>query len=158
MAKKATKSKLAKQVSASAPPRKPPQQTAPWGRSALDYRPGLFIRDYLREHGEGCASDIYKALSEKIIGINEQRAKDGDRPIRRPNYHSFGTYFYWFLLLDIIKRTGREEPANREFLHPRVFYSLTAKGKSEVAAWGDPIAAAHPEYAHRTPAFRGKRS
>lgn len=128
------------------PSRKPPDQRVPWGRAALDYRPGLFIKEFLTEHREACATDVYQGLSSKIISLNGEREKNRERPIRRPNYSSFARYFHWFLILGLVQRTGRREPAQYAFLQERVFYSLTSQGEAAVLPWADPIAATHPEF------------
>jgi hypothetical protein len=125
--------------------RDPPQITIPWGRGASEYRPGLFTKQYFVEHQEGCAADIYRAMSEEIERINKERIEIGEKPFRRPNYSSFSRYFHWFLILKLIERTDRREPAIYDFLEQRQFYRLTDKGKAEVRAWEDPILVAHPE-------------
>ncbi len=53
---------------------------------------------------------------------------------------------HWFLILGLIERTDRREPAIYDFLQERVFYRLTDKGKTEIRAWEDPVRAAHPEF------------
>jgi len=125
--------------------RNPPQITIPWGRGASDYRPGVFTKQYFIEHGEGCAADIYYALSREIERLNAARVEIGEAPFRRPNYSSFSRYFHWFLILGLIERTDKREPAIYDFLQKRVFYRLTSKGKAEVRAWEDPIGVRHPE-------------
>ena len=122
------------------------QTTIPWGRGASDYRPGLFTKKYFGKHGEACAADIYYALSEEIERLNTGRAEIGEAPFRRPNYGSFSRYFHWFLILGLIERTDKKEPAIYGFLQERVFYRLTDKGKAEVKAWEDPIGVRHPEF------------
>ena len=120
--------------------------TVPWGRAASAYRPGLFIRNYFLKHGEACTAEIYRSITESIEHLNEERVYIGETPIRRPNYSSFNRYAHWFLILGLIERTGRSEPAHYNFLRNRVFYRLTAKGISELRAWEDPIGAVHPEH------------
>ena len=124
----------------------PPQITIPWGRGASEYRPGLFTKQYFEKHGEACAADVYYALSEEIERLNAARAEIGETPFRRPNYSSFSRYFHWFLILKLIERTDRREPAIYGFLERRVFYRLTNKGKTEVRAWENPVRAVHPEF------------
>jgi len=125
----------------------PPMQiTIPWGRGASLYRPGLFTKRYFEEHGEACAADIYYALSEEIERLNTERLEIREKPFQRPNYSSFSRYFHWFLILKLIERTDRREPAIYGFLEERVFYRLTDKGKAEVRAWEDPVRVAHPEF------------
>jgi hypothetical protein len=124
----------------------PNRITIPWGRGASDYRPGLFTKHYFEEHDEACAADIYYAQSQEIERLNEERIEIGEAPFRRPNYSSFSRYFHWFLILGLIERTDKREPAIYDFLQRRVFYRLTEKGKAEVSAWEDPVRAAHPEF------------
>lgn len=127
------------------PLKNPPQITILWGRGASEYRPGKFTKKYFEKHGEACAADIYYALSEEIERLNTARAEIGEAPFRRPNYSSFSRYFHWFLILELIERTGKLEASIYPFLEKRVFYRLTDKGKAEERAWEDPIAAIHPE-------------
>ena len=127
-------------------PRNPPQITGFWGRGASEYRPGLFTKQYFEKHGEACAADIYYALSLEIERLNKERIEIGERPLQRPNYSSFSRYFHWFLILRLIERTDKREPAIYDFLQKRVFYRLTDKGKVEEEAWQDPVRAAHPEF------------
>jgi hypothetical protein len=124
----------------------PPKITIPWGRSASEYRPGKFAKRYFIEHGEACASEIYYALSQEIKVLNEERIGIEEKPFRRPNYSSFSRYLHWFLILGLIERTDRREPAVYDFLQQKVFYTLTETGRAEVRAWEDPIAATHPEF------------
>jgi hypothetical protein len=124
----------------------PPNVTVSWGRGASEYRPGLFTKQYFEKHGETCAADIYRAMSEELERLNKERIEIGEKPFRRPNYSSFSRYFHWFLILGLIERTDRREPAIYDFLQERVFYRLTDEGKVEVSAWEDPVRAAHPEF------------
>lgn len=124
----------------------PPKVTVPWGRSASGYRPGLFIRQYFGKHKEVCAADIYRALNEEIERMNEEKVAIDEKPFRRPNYSSFNRYMHWFTILKLIERTHKREPSIYNFLKQRVFYRLTSKGKAEIKAWEDPIAATHPEF------------
>ena len=128
------------------PKKGPPQVVVPWGRAASAHRPGLFTKQYFVEHGEACAADIYRTMSEEIEHLNKERIDIGEKPFRRPNYSSFSRYFHWFLLLGLIERTDRRDPAIYNFLQKRVFYRLTEKGKTEWRAWEDPVRAAHPEF------------
>ena len=127
-------------------PRNPPQITGFWGRGASEYRPGIFTKRFFVEHDEACAADIYYALSEEIERLNAARAEIEEAPFRRPNYSSFSRYFHWFLILGLIERTDKKEPAIYGFLQERVFYRMTDKGKAEVTAWEDPISVRHPEF------------
>ena len=125
--------------------RNPPQITIPWGRGASEYRPGLFTKQYFEKQGEACCADVYYALSQEIERLNKERTEIGEKLFQRPNYSSFSRYLHWFLILGLIERTGRREPAIYDFLEKRVFYTLTDKGKTEVRAWEDPVRTAHPE-------------
>jgi len=127
-------------------PKNPPQITGFWGRGASLYRPGLFTKKYFEKHGEACCADVYYALSEEIERLNKERIEIDEAAFRRPNYSSFSRYFHWFLILGLIERTDKQEPAIYDFLEKRVFYRLTAKGKVEEEAWQDPVRAAHPEF------------
>jgi hypothetical protein len=126
--------------------RDPPQRVVGWGRGASEYRPGLFTKQYFVEHGEACCADVYFGLSEELERLNKERIEIGETPFRRPNYTSFSRYFHWFLILGLIERTDKREPAIYDFLEKRVFYRLTKKGKAEVRVWEDPVRAAHPEF------------
>ena len=126
--------------------RNPPNIAVGWGRAGSQYRPGIFTQQYFGEHGEACAADIYRALSEEIERLNKERGEIGENPFRRPNYSSFSRYFHWFLILGLIERTNRREPAIYNFLEKRVFYRLTDKGKVEMSAWADPVRTRHPEF------------
>ncbi|MFA4836815.1 MAG: hypothetical protein WC749_12190 [Dehalococcoidia bacterium] len=126
-------------------------RSVPWGRGASEHRPGLFIKRYLEAHSEGCCADIYRALNEEIERLNQERIQIGEQPLKRPNYSSFSRYLHWFLLLGLIERTGKREPAIYDFLQKRVFYRLTAKGKAEIKAWEDPVRTAHPELSRKAP-------
>ena len=145
--KRARIRKVKKEPSRERELKNPPMQiTIPWGRGASEYRPGLFTKQYFEKHGEACAADVYYALSEEIERLNKERIEIGEKPFRRPNYSSFSRYFHWFLILGLIERTDRREPAIYDFLEKRVFYRLTDKGKTEVSAWEDPVRAVHPEF------------
>ena len=124
----------------------PVRITIPWGRGASAHRPGIFIKQYFIEHGEACAADIYRAMSEEIERLNKERIEIGEKPFRRPNYSSFSRYFHWFLILGLIERTDKRERAIYGFLQKRVFYRLTDKGKVEMSAWADPVRTVHPEF------------
>jgi hypothetical protein len=129
--------------------RKPPntpQIGVPWGRAASEHRPGLFTRQYLMEHGEACAAEVFYALRDNLDGINKERIEIGEKPIRGCTYNSFAKYWHWFKLLKLLESVDRREMPIYDFLEEKVFYRLTDKGKAEVRAWEDPIAIAHPEF------------
>jgi hypothetical protein len=120
--------------------------TVPWGRASSPYRPGLLSRGYFLKHEEACAAEIYRAMSESLEHLNEERVYIGEKPIRRPNYNSFSRYFHYFLLLSLIERSGRQEPAAYPFLKKKVYYRLTRKGRTELRPWQDPVRSANPTY------------
>jgi len=124
----------------------PPQITLPWGRGASEHRPGLFTKDYMMEHGEACAADVFYALRENLESINKLRIETGEKTIRGCTYNSFAKYWHWFKLLGLIEPVDRREPPIYDFLEERMFYRLSDKGKAEVRAWEDPIMVAHPEF------------
>lgn len=127
-------------------PPKPPQIGVAWGRAASEHRPGLFAKQYLAEHGEACAADVFYALRRNLEGINKERIEIGEKPIRGCTYNSFAKYWHWFKLLQLVEPVDRREVSVYDFLEKRVFYRLTDRGKVEVRAWEDPIAVAHPEF------------
>jgi hypothetical protein len=127
-------------------PRNPQQITGFWGRGASLYRPGIFAKRYLEEHGQAYCGDIFRALKEDLERINKERVEIGDKPIRGGTYNSFAKYWHWFKLLGLIEPVDRREPAIYDFLEERVFYRLTDRGMSEVKAWEDPISVIHPEF------------
>ena len=138
--------KAKRELTSEREPGNPMQMTIPWGRGASDYRPGVFTKQYFVEHEEACCADIYRALSDDIERLNQERIEINERPFRRPNYSSFSRYMHWFLILGLIERIDRREPAIYDFLQKRVFYKLTEKGKSAIKPWEDPVRAAHPEF------------
>ena len=127
-------------------PKNPMKPTIPWGRAGSAWRPGLLLKKHFEEHPESCCADAYYSLSQQLETLNRERTEIGEAPFRRPNYSSFSRYFHWFLILKLIERTDKREPAIYDFLQERVFYRLTDEGKVEVSAWEDPVRAAHPEF------------
>jgi hypothetical protein len=124
----------------------PDHISIPWGRGGSEHRPGLFTKQYLMAHGEACAADVFYALQENLEGINRLRIEIGEKPIRGCTYNSYAKYFFWFILMGFVEPIDKHEPAIYHFLQERHFYRLTEKGKTEVRAWEDPIAVAHPEF------------
>ncbi len=124
----------------------PNSMTIPWGRAGSEHRPGRFSKQYLSEHGEACAADIFYALRKNLDRINKERIEVGEKPIRGCTYNSFAKYWHWFKLLEFIEPVDRREVPIYDFLKERVFYRLTDKGKSEVRGWEDPLSVAHPEF------------
>ena len=124
----------------------PPNVTVSWGRGASEYRPGLFTKQYFEKHGEACCADIYYALNQEIERLNKERIEIGEKLLRRPNFSSYSRYFHWFLLLGLIERIDRREPAIYPFLRQKQFFCLTAAGSAEAQAWADPVRFRHPEF------------
>lgn len=124
----------------------PPKITVPWGRGASEFRPGIFSKQYLVEHGEAPASQVFSALNEALSQMNQDRIEIGDKPIRGCTYNSFAKYWHWFKLLGLIEPTSHTAPAIYDFLAQKRFYRMTDRGRNEVRAWEDPISAMHPEF------------
>ena len=124
----------------------PNRITIPWGRAASEHRPGLFTKQYLTEHDEACAADIFYALRENLERINRIRIEIDEKPIRGCTYNSYAKYFSWYIMMGLVEPTDRQEPAIYGFLEQRRFYCLSDKGKAEVRAWEDPVGVAHPEF------------
>ena len=138
--------KAKKQPTRERKPANPPQIAIPWGRAASEHRPGLFTKAYLMQHPESCCADVFNALRENLRRINRLRIEIGENPIRGCTYNSFAKYWHWFKLLELIERVDRQEAPVYDFLEERVFYRLSDKGRTEMRAWEDPIAVAHPEF------------
>ena len=95
---------------------------------------GVFIRNYLLEHGESHPSEVHKALHEEYDKINQGR-KRGERP-KPPTFHSFLNYLHQMRLFGLIELSGREESIETSevpWLSEGVvrYYRLTDKGKIE---------------------------
>jgi len=123
-----------------------PNIAVPWGRGASEHRPGLFAKEYLRQHPEGSCSDVFRALRENLERVNTERYEIDEKPIRGCTYNSFAKYWHWFKLAGLIEPTGKQEPAAYAFLKQRQFYRLTAKGEAEEEVWRDPVRSIHPEF------------
>ncbi len=122
-----------------------PKVTVPWGRGSSEFRPGLFAKRYLVDHGKAPASEVFSALKEALRLMNQERVEIGEKPIRGCTYNSFAKYWHWFKMLGLIERTGETAPAIYNFLEKKRFYRITAKGRTELRGWEDPIRRAHPE-------------
>ena len=99
----------------------PNRISIPWGRAASEHRPGLFTKQYLMEHGESCAADIFYALRENLERINNERIEIKGKPIRGCTYNSYAKYFFWFIIMGLVEPTDRHEPAIYDFLVERHF-------------------------------------
>ena len=98
------------------------------------------------EHGEACAADVFYALRRNLDTINKERIEIGEKPIRGCTYNSFAKYWHWFKLLKLLEPVDRREVPIYDFLEEKAFYRLSDKGTTEIRAWEDPIAVAHPEF------------
>lgn len=85
---------------------------------------GLFIRDYLKEHGEGYSYEIWSQLKFIRMGI-----KVG-------TYDSFRFYIYCLKKLGLIEEV-RREPSKIPKLHERIYYRIV-KGKENNHCWLHP--------------------
>ena len=118
-------------------------------------RTGLFIRQYLLDHTEESVAVMHRALKEQITMENQRRTRS--ERLRGPTYSSFLKYIHNLARLGLVELSGHEEPA--EFVATdklvqirggsggkvvpsvRRFFRITAKGRSEVRAWQNPIKA-----------------
>lgn len=87
---------------------------------------GIFIRDYLLEHGEGYPMQIWRAL------------KEARGSLKTGSYKSFASNYIWILKkLGLIERTLRTEPASNPAFYDRVYYRITP-GKEKSRKWAYP--------------------
>jgi len=92
----------------------------------------LFIRDYLQKHGEAYPFEVYRALKEK-------RKKLG---LKTGSYINFYRYFWLLEKLELIRRTGKVEPAERGLGETsrrlfRVYFELVPENINH-PAWFNP--------------------
>ncbi len=127
--------------------RGPRNKSVPWGRGASEYRPGIFTKQYFENHGEACAADIYRSLTEKIIALNEERVWIGDTSISAAQeLLELQSLFPLVSHHGSHRAHGQTGACQLQFLHYKVFYRLTEKGQAETKAWGGPVRATHPEF------------
>lgn len=143
---RATVKKLKKEALEKKQRRNPPRISVGWGRAGSQYRPGIFAKQYLIEHGKACCAEIFRALKDDLRHINVERAEIGERPIRGGTYNSFAKYWHWFKLSGLIEPTGDTQQAIYDFLQKKRSFRLTSRGIAEEEAWQDPLRAAHPEF------------
>ena len=91
---------------------------------------GIFIRDYLREHGEAYPSEIHRAYKDIYRGGRTLKG----RRYRVSTYNSFMSYISKLVLTGLVERTGRTEesdnPKARALEYPeRIYVRLTHKGE-----------------------------
>jgi hypothetical protein len=68
---------------------------------------GLFIRQYLLEHGEAHPSEIHRALREEYYLVNQGRRRK--EKIRPPTFQSFMRYMGQMRYFGLVEFSGREE-------------------------------------------------
>ncbi len=95
---------------------------------------GLFLRNYLLEHGEAHPSQIHKSLHEEYDKLNQGR-KRGER-LRPPTFHSFLNYVHQMALFGLVEFSGREESMDLSEVPWLTegtvrYYRLTDKGRGE---------------------------
>ena len=102
---------------------------------------GVFIGDYLREHGESYPSEIHRAYKDIYRGLKTQKK----RTYRVCTYNSFVTYMSKLILAGLVERTGRTEesdnPKAEALQYPeRVYIRLTGKGeRAPDYVWDRPL-------------------
>jgi len=112
---------------------------------AVDTPPplGMFVRDYLREHGEGSPSVIHQVYKNTYRGAKTSKGI----PYRLGTYRSQLVYMRSLARVGLIERSGRVEEANhpigdpiREDLDPKVYFRLTRKGeRAGDYVWSHPL-------------------
>jgi len=112
---------------------------------AVDTPPplGVFIRDYLREHGEGSPSVIHQEYKRTYRGVKTSKGI----PYRLGTYRSQLVYIRSLARIGLIERSGREEESRdptgdpiREDLEPKVYFRLTRKGERAPGyVWDHPL-------------------
>jgi len=102
---------------------------------------GIFIRDFLREHGESYPSEIHRAYKETYRGVTTL----GGRKYRIGTYNSFAVYMSKLILAGLVERTGRHEesdnPKAAALEYPeRTYIRLTSKGERAIDfIWMHPL-------------------
>ena len=120
-------------------------------------RPGIFIKEYLSEHGQASIAEMHQAYSRRIKEENVLRKQLRKKTISSATYHSFYSYFRAIFSLGLVERIGDSAegiaiPAAAEMgFAERVggkwkvvkgarerLWRLTGHGHAEVTAWRDP--------------------
>ena len=115
-------------------------------------RTGLFIKEYLLQHGEECIAELHRALKDEIAMENQRRPRW--KRLRGPTYASFLKYVHNLARLRLLEFSGREERpefvATDQLLQidgstvvpsMKRYYRITGKGQMETEAWANPIRA-----------------
>lgn len=120
-------------------------------------RPGIYIKDYLNQHGSASVAEIHQSYKEAIDLANLK----ADKGWRRPTYASFYVYCRHLMVLGMIEKVGEEttwgieNPERMGFIErdtrtkelrihkgaTKVLYRMTDKGMADDASWQDPIRA-----------------
>ncbi len=118
-------------------------------------RTGLYIKQYLEQHGRASISEMHQAYSEKIREENSTRRQQGRRDLlRKPTYHSFYAYFRNIVALQLVELVAEVADAvvpeglilidskdGEKIVRPggiRRLWALTAKGNSAITEWINP--------------------
>jgi len=102
---------------------------------------GLFIRDFLRENGEGYASGMHKAYKEAYRG----QLTLGGKKYRLSTYNSFAIYASMLVNAGLLERTNHVErsdnPKGEPLDYPeRVYLRLSRKGEGAMDyVWMHPL-------------------
>ena len=95
---------------------------------------GIFIRNFLIEHGEGYGMEIWRAL------------KEARGSIKVCSYQSFVSNYIWVLKqLGLIEKV-RTEPASNPKFFARTYYRITP-GKEKSLKWSQPQKSLNPNRA-----------
>lgn len=121
---------------------------------------GLFIKDYLIEHGEACQQDIHESYRDALREMYERAGRRFTKMDGR-KYHSFTRFFSFLKQLGFVEVSGKEEPSifqerfkefylEREMperIPPRTYYKLTDKGKkASDVDWSNPLRTLYPHF------------
>jgi len=104
---------------------------------------GVFIRDFLREHGEGSPTDIHQEYKRTYRGAKTTKGNI----YRLGTYRSQLVYIRSLARAGLIERTERSEEADNpigdpihEDLEPKVYFRLTRKGdRAPEYVWNHPL-------------------
>ena len=104
---------------------------------------GVFIRDYLREHGSGSPTDIHQSYKTTYKGAKTSKGYI----YRIGTYRSQLVYIRSLARMGLIERTGEVEAGDnpigdpiREDLDPKVYFRLTRKGeRAPEYVWAHPL-------------------
>jgi len=117
------------------------KRESPFWRTWYPKGTGVFIRQYLLEHGEAYPYQVFKALRRFLFpeGYPVKGFYVG-------SYQNIRNYFYWIQRLGLIE-PSREEPSLKPFFKNRRYYRLTSKGLKtdpEALEWRSPRRALWP--------------